>query len=161
MASIQTNISKGREVEFYNRVDTNDPTNSALIMLVLASGSTDGISGLPDFDTVAAILAGGYTEVTNTGYARKTLTDADLSAFAVDDTNNRILLTLPLQTFSTISAGDTWDIVVVAYDSDSTSGTDSNLIPITAGELREGGTALVPAGANIVIDFSSGWIAAV
>lgn len=161
MASIQTNISKGREVEFYNRVDTNDPTNSALIMLVLASGSTDGISGLPDFDTVAAILAGGYTEVTNTGYARKTLTDADLSALTVDDTNNRILLTLPLQTFSTISAGDTWDIVVVAYDSDSTSGTDSNLIPITAGELREGGTALVPAGANIVIDFSSGWIAAV
>lgn len=130
-------------------------------MLVLASGSADGISGLPDFDTVAAITSGGYTEVTNTGYSRKTLTDANLSAFTVDDTNNRILLTLPLQTFTTISAGDTWDIVVVGYDSDTTSGTDANIIPVTAGELRENGTALVPAGANIVIDFSSGWIAAV
>lgn len=130
-------------------------------MLVLASGSADGISGLPDFDTVAAITSGGYTEVTNTGYSRKTLTDSNLSAFTVDDTNNRILLTLPLQTFTTISAGDTWDIVVVGYDSDTTSGTDANIIPVTAGELRENGTALVPAGANIVIDFSSGWIAAV
>lgn len=161
MASIQFNCSKGREVEFYNRVDTNDPTNSALIMMVLASGSADGINGLADFDTFAAITAGGYTEVTNPGYSRKTLTDANLSAFTVDDTNNRILLTLPLQTFTTISAGNTWDIVIVGYDSDTTSGTDANIVPITGGELRENGTALVPSGANIVIDFSSGWIAAV
>jgi hypothetical protein len=161
VASVQFNISKGREVELYGRVDGNDPTNSALIMMVLASGSTNGINGLIDFDTFAAITSGGYTEVTNTGYSRKTLTDANLSAYTVDDTNNRILLTLPLQTFTTISAGDTWDIVVVGYDSDTTGGTDANIVPITASELREDGTALVPAGANIVIDFSSGWIAAV
>lgn len=160
MASVQFNISKGREVEFYNRVDNNDPANSALIMLVLASGSTNGVNGLVDFDTVAAITAGGYTEVTNVGYSRKTLTDANLSAWTPDDTNNRVLLTLPLQTFTTISAGNTWDLVVVAYDSDTTSGTDANLVPITGGELRENGTAIVPGGANIVIDFSSGWIAA-
>lgn len=161
MASIQLNVSKGREVEFYARVDGNDPTNSALVMMVLASGSVDGLNGLTDFDTFAAILAGGYTEVTNTGYSRKVLTDADLSAYTVDDTNNRILLILPLQTFSTISAGDTWDLVVVGYDSDTTGGTDANIVPITAGELRENGTALVPSGGNIIIDFSSGWIAAV
>lgn len=161
MASIQFNISKGREVEFYQRVDNNDPTNAALIMLVLEAGSANGLNGLIDFDTVSAITAGGYTEVGNTGYSRKTLTDADLSAWSPDDTNNRVLLTLPLQTFTTISAGDTWDIVVVAYDSDTTGGTDANLVPITAGELRENGTALVPSGGNIIIDFSSGWIAAV
>ena len=76
-------------------------------MMVLASGSADGVYGLTDFATFSAITSGGYTEVTNTGYSRKTLTDAQLSAFTVDNTNNRILLTLPLQTFSTISAGDT------------------------------------------------------
>jgi hypothetical protein len=161
MASVQFNISKGREVEFYNRVDTNDPTNSALIMMVLASGSTSGVFGLADFDTFAAITAGGYTEVTNTGYSRKTLTDSSLSAWTVDDTNNRILLTLPLQTFTTISAGNTWDIVVVGYDNDTTGGTDANIVPITGGEIREQGTAIVPSGGNVIIDFSSGWISAV
>lgn len=159
MASIQTNISKGREVEFYNRVVTNDPANSALIFMVIETGSA-GIFGMYDFDTFAAILAGGYTEVNNANYARKTLTNADLAAWAPDDTNNRVLLTLPLQTFSNIGAGDTWDIVVVGYDNDTTGGTDANIVPITCGELREGGTALVPATSNIIVDFSSVWIVA-
>ena len=51
------------------------------------------------------MLAGPSAEVTNTNYARKTLTDADLVAWAPDDTNNWILLTLPLQTFVNIAAG--------------------------------------------------------
>lgn len=160
MASIQFNISKGREVELYNRVDSNDPTNSALIMMVLATGSANGLSGLQDFDTFAAILAGGYTEVTNTNYARKTLTDANLSAWSPNDTTNNITLTLPLQTFSNISAGTNWDIVVVGYDNDTTGGTDANIVPITAGEFRFNGTAGVPASSNMIVDFSSVWIIA-
>lgn len=162
MASIQFNISKGREVEFYERVNSNDPTNSALIMMVLETGSTNGLSGLQDFDTFSAITGGGYTEVTNAGYSRKTLTDADLAAWTPDDTNNRILLVLPLQTFGSpnVTAGDNWDLVIVGYDSDTTAGTDANIVPITAGEIRENGTAIVPAGAPIVIDFSSGWVTA-
>lgn len=160
MASVQFNISKGREVEFYNNVENNLFANSALIMMVLASGSANGVNGLIDFDTFAAILAGGYTEVTNTNYARKTLTDADLSAWTPDDTNNRVLLTLPLQTFTNIAAGDVWDLVVVGYDSDTTGGTDANIVPITGGEIRENGTAIVPASSNVIIDFSSVWIVA-
>lgn len=158
MSAIQFNASKGREVEFYNRVDTNDPTNSALIMMVIATGG-EGIAALRDYATFSTLLASN-PEVTNTGYSRKTLTDSSLSAYTVDNTNNWILLTLPLQTFSTISAGTNWDIVVVGYDSDTTSGTDANIVPITAAELRITGTAIVPAGGNIVIDFSSGWITA-
>lgn len=161
-ASITFNISKGREVEFYNRVDSNDPTNSALIMLVLATGG-DSLSILQDYDTVSTLLAGPSNEVTNTGYARKTLTDADLSAFSPDDTNNRILLTLPLQTFGTpnIAAGNVWDIVVVAYDPDTTGGTDTTLVPITAAELRIEGTAIPGVGQPIVVDYSGGWALAV
>ena len=161
MASLQFNVSKGREVELYNRVDGNDPTNSAFIIMVIAAGSTDGLNGLPDFDTFATILAGGYTEVTNVGYARKTLTDADISPYVVDDTNNRILLSLPLQTYAAPAAGDTWDLVIVGYDNDTTGGTDANIVPITAGEIRENGTAIVPVGDPVIIDFSSGWVAAV
>ena len=163
MASVQCVYSKGREVELWNRVDGNDPTNSAFILMILASGSANGVNGLVDFDTFAAITAGGYTEVTNAGYARKTLTDASISPYTVDDTNNRILLTLPLQTFTGVSAGDTWDIGVWGYDSDTTSGSDANIVPISAHELRtSGGIALVPDGTNpLVVDPSAGWIAAV
>ena len=163
MASVQFNVSKGREVELYNRVDGNDPTNSAFILMILASGSTNGLSGLPDFATFAAILAGGYTEVTNSSYARKVLTDSSISPYVVDNTNNRILLTLPLQTFTTIGAGNTWDLGVWGYDNDTTGGTDANIVPITGHELRTtGGIAIVPDGTTpIVVDPSAGWIAAV
>lgn len=159
MASVQTNISKGREVEFYNRVLTNDPANSALIMLLVASGSP-GINGIVDMDTVAAILAGGYSEATNANYVRKTLTNADLSAWVPDDTNNRTLLTLPLQSWLNVGAGDVLDIGIVAYDNDTTGGTDANIVPITASELRENGTALVPSSSTVIVDFSSVWITA-
>lgn len=160
MASVQFNISKGREVELYERVNSSDPTNSALIFMVLESGSANGLSGLVDFDTFAAILAGGYTEVGNTNYARKTLTDADLAAWTPDDTNNWIRLVLPLQSWANIGAGDTWDLGVWGYDPDTTGGTDSAIIPITGSELREGGTALVPNSSTMVVDFSSVWITA-
>jgi len=160
MTAIQFNISKGREVEFYNRVDTNDPANSALVMMILAAGSADGVYGLRDFDTFAAILAGGYTEATNTNYARKVLTDANLSAFTVDDTNNWILLTLPLQSWTNVGSGSVWDLVVVGYDNDTTGGTDANIVPITGAETRQNGTALVPASSDEVVDYSLGWITA-
>lgn len=160
MASIQTNISKGREVELYNRVKSNDPTNSALILMVLATGSAGGLNGLRDFDTFADILAGGYTEVTNTNYARKTLTDASLAAWAPNDTTNNTTLVLPLQSWANVAAGTNWDLAVVGYDNDTTGGTDANIVPITASETRQDGTALVPATSLMIVDYSTVWIIA-
>ena len=159
MAAVQANVAKGREVELYNRVDSSDPTNSAFIMAVIAAGG-DGLTTLQDYDTFTAVFAGASNEVTNAGYARKTLTDADLSAYTVDDTNNWIALTLPLQTFTAITAGDTWDIVMLGYDNDTTGGTDANIIPVSFHELRYLGTAISPNGGNVLIDFSGGWITA-
>lgn len=156
MASLTANIAKGREVEFYNRVLTNDPANSALIMGILVAGG-DSLATLQDYDTISAMLAGASTEAAVAGYGRKTLTNADLTAWAPDDSFNRTLLTLPLQTFSP-NTGETWDIVWVAYDNDTTGGTDANLIPISYHEMRENGTAMPTiTGGNIVVDFSSGW----
>jgi hypothetical protein len=155
------NISKGREVEFYNRVLTNDPANSALIMMVLATGSAGIVDALLDLDTFAAILAGGYTEVTNAGYARKTLTNADLAAWAPDDTTNTTTLYLPIQTWSAVAAGDVWDIIVVGYDNDTTGGTDANIVPVTANYTRVGGTPIPATGDDIFGDFSVyGWVQA-
>lgn len=157
-ADIQFNVALGREVELYNRVDSSDPTNAAFIMLILAESGLEDSNTLRDVDTVSALLSGTTNEVTNTGYSRKTLTDADLSAYTVDDTNNWILLTLPSQTFSTISAGDTWAMVCVAYDPDTTGGTDTTLVPVTLHALRLNNAYITPSGGNIVVNFSAGWI---
>lgn len=154
------NIALGREVEFYNRVDNNDPANSVLVLMVIKTGSVNGILGLPSFDTFAAILAGGYTEVTNTNYTRKTLDQTSLTAWTPDDTNKRVDLGLGVVTWTNPAAGDNWDIGVVGYDSDSTGGTDSGIVPITAHELREDGAVIVPVGSPVAWDLSN-WISAV
>lgn len=154
-------VSVGREVELYNRVDSNDPTNSALIMTVLAASGLESDSILKGYSDLASLLAASNNQVTNAGFSRKTLTDADLAAYTVDYTNNRIVLVLPVQTFATITAGDSWSKVLVCYDSDTTGGTDANIVPVTAADLRVSGSAIVPNGSNIVVDFSAGFVIAI
>ena len=158
--SFQFNVSVGREVELYNRVDSNDPTNSALIMMVLASTGLEDSEVLRDKDSFADLVSGTTNEVTNTGYSRKTLTDADLSVYVVDDSTNSITLTLPVQTFPTISSGDSWAMAVLGYDSDTTSGGDSAIVPITGHVLRLNNAYIVPNGGDILIDFSDGFVRA-
>ena len=129
MADQIFNIALGRVAELYNRVDLNDPVNAALIILVVSSTDTD--TTVKDIDDVLALLALALTaEVTNTNYARKELSGADLAAFAPDDTNDRVDLDIADQTFSAIAAGDNWTDLVICYDSDTTGGTDANVVPL-------------------------------
>jgi hypothetical protein len=130
MANMVMNIALGRVTELYNRVDTNDPANSVLVVIAWNASASDAT--IKDVDTVAALEAtSGVDEVTNTGYARKILTDADLVAFAPDDTNDRVDLDIPDQTWTGVAAGTNWTDLAICYDNDSTSGTDSNIIPLT------------------------------
>jgi hypothetical protein len=130
MANMVMNIALGRVTELYNRVDTNDPTNSVLVVIAWNASASDAT--IKDVDTVAALEAtSGVDEVSNTGYARKILTDADLVAFAPDDTNDRVDLDIPDQTWTGVAAGTNWTDLAICYDNDSTSGTDSNIIPLT------------------------------
>jgi hypothetical protein len=124
------NIALGRVAELYNRVDTNDPANSVLVVIAWNVSASDAT--IKDVDTVAALAStSGVSEVTNTGYARKILTDADLVAFAPDDTNDRVDLDIPDQTWTGVAAGTNWTDLAICYDNDSTSGTDANIIPLT------------------------------
>ena len=143
------NIALGRIAEFYNRVDQNDPTNSALILLVLALSGLENDETLREKETVTALVAGTTNEVTNTGYSRKTLTDTDLVAMTVDHANNWRLLDIADQTFATITAGDAWAKLVMAYDNDTTGGTDTNLIPMCAFDLE-----IAPDGTDVVIQIA-------
>lgn len=158
VSALTFNVALGREVEFYNRVNSNDPANSAIIMMVLREANLISDAALKDLDTFAAILATAADEVTNGSYGRKTLTDADLASYTVDDNLDKVTLVLPLQTFTSIAAGDAWRKVVLGYDPDTTGGSDSDIIPIHAGDLLISGSAVVPNGSNVLIDYSSGFV---
>jgi hypothetical protein len=130
MANFVFNIALGRVAELYNRVDSNDPANSALIIAAWVAGDTD--AAVRDVDTVAAIEALGSTaEATNGSYARKVLTDADIVAFAPDDANDRVDLDIPDQTWTGVAAGSNWTDLSICYDNDTTGGADSAIVPLT------------------------------
>ena len=131
MGDLAFNVAKGRVVEFYNRVESNDPANCAFIVVLLKAVEADAV--LQDYDDLGALLgAAGNTEADFTNYARKVVTNTELAALpAPDDTNNRYDVDMPDQTWT--SAGGTTDNnlvkLLICYDADTTSGTDANLIP--------------------------------
>lgn len=128
MANIVFNISKGRGIEYYNRVKSNDPANSAFILVPIETSGLESDATLIDKDDLAAVLSGTTNEQTTMG--RKTLTDADLAALpAPDDTNDRNEVSLPAVTW-TAATGNAISKMLVCYDSDTTAGTDSNIVPV-------------------------------
>ncbi len=82
MAELVFNIAKGRVAELYNRVDSNDPAASAIIIVPVSRGAVTDAT-MKDFATLSAVLAGGVTERTASGWNRKTLTDTELAAMTV------------------------------------------------------------------------------
>lgn len=150
MADQVFNIALGRVVELYNRVDTNDPANSALIIVILATAGIETDAVLKDKDDLAAVLAGTTNEVTNTNYARKTLTDADLVAFAPDDANDRTDLDIADQTWTAVAAGDGWNDLLVCYDNDTGAGTDANIVPLTQHDF-----VVTPDGSDITAQIAA------
>jgi hypothetical protein len=141
MANIVFNIAKGRGVEYYNRVENNDPANSAFVLVPLETTGLETDAVLIDKDDLAALLSGTTNEQTTMG--RKTLTDADLAALpAPDDTNDRFDISLPTVTW-VAAAGNPISKMVVCYDSDTTGGTDANIIPVCMFDC-----VLTPGGAD-------------
>lgn len=130
MADGVFNIAKGRVCELHDRVASNDPANSALVVVLLKTAEADAT--LEDYDTLSALLAGSNVEADFTNYARKVLTDSDISASAVDDTNNRREADIPDQTWSSAGgvSNNTTAKLLICYDSDTTGGTDSNIVPL-------------------------------
>lgn len=142
MANIVFNIAKGRVKELYNRVKSNDPANSAIIIVPIETAGLETDAALTDADTLAAVLAGATNEQTTMG--RKTLTDADLAALsAPDDTNDRNECDLPTVTW-TAAAGNAISKLLVCYDSDTTGGTDASIVPLTMFDFAQ-----TPSGADI------------
>lgn len=151
MADTILNVAKGRWAELQNRVANNDPTNAAIIIVPVDVGATTDAT-IKDFATLAAVLAGGATERTTGGWNRKTLTDSVVTAATVDNAGDRALADLPDQTWTGVSAGTVTDLLV-CYDSDTTGGTDANIVPMALLDF-----AITPDGSDVVWQLNaSGW----
>lgn len=131
MAATIPNIAKGRINEYVNRVDSDDPTNAVLVLMLLQGPVVSTLDQFRDFDTFQAILA-VETECNATNYARIILDQADVSPPTVDDAGNQQTWDIADQTFTALGNGTNNDIgaAVLGYDPDSTGGTDANIIPI-------------------------------
>lgn len=146
MADFVFNVAKGRVAELFNRVDQNDPTNSAIVVVAVVATATD--AAMKDYDTLSALLGdANVAEATNANYARKVLTDADIASLSPDDTNDLMQVTIADQTWSSVGAGDNWTDLIICYDGDTTAGTDANIIPLTCHDF-----AVTPNGGDITAD---------
>lgn len=151
MADFAFNIALGRSVELYNRVKTGDPAGSTLVIAALATAGLETDAVLRDKDTLADLVAGTTNEVpTGNGYARKTLTAADLNVVAPDDANDRSDLDIPDQTWtSVLTASGGWSKLVICYKPGSAS-PDSAIVPLTAHDF-----AITPDGTDIVAQIAA------
>lgn len=147
MANFHSNICKGRGVELMIRVDGNDPAASAIVLVPLSASDTE--ANTQDFADLAAFLGGTPNERTTGGWVRKVLTDTELAAPAVDNTNNRYPMTLPQVTWTTPTAANDTTGLVVCYDADTAAGTDSNILWITHNDFAvttDGNDVILNAG---------------
>lgn len=131
MANFVFNIAKGRVAQLAKNVDDGSPANSRLILIPFNNDGSSTDDQVGDADTVAAVEAlTGLTERAANGWNRKTLAAADIT-ITVDDTNNRVDIDIPDQTWTPTTPADTVTDLLIAYDADNTTGTDADLIPLT------------------------------
>ena len=145
MADFVYNQAKGKAAEWAARVEANDPTNSVFLIMLINTSATDAT--LKDLDTFSAIESDGntaeLTSGTNANYARKSLANGALTV-TIDDTNDRVDVDCADQTWTALGTGTAITDLVTGYDSDSTGGNDTNVVPMTQHDF-----AITPDGSDV------------
>lgn len=151
MGDFVFNRAKGRVAEWAERVNANDPTNSVFVIAALKASGVESDATLIDKDDFSALVSGATDEATNTGYARKSLDQTGGITVTYDDTNDRVDVDIPDQTWTAVAAtGGAWSDLVIGYDSDSTGGTDANILPATQHDF-----AVTPDGSDITAQIAT------
>ncbi|WP_308434852.1 hypothetical protein, partial [Streptomyces fructofermentans] len=115
------NIAKGM-VGYYA---TLPATNDTLIAIALEASGLESDATLMDKDTFADVVSGATNE--QTSLTRKTLASVTSTVNDVDDRRDIDAADITW----TAPSGNPVGAIVVCYDSDTTGGTDANLIPLT------------------------------
>lgn len=128
MANIVFNIAKGKVNAYYDRVEDNDPSTSAIVLTPIETSGLESDATLIDMDTVAAVVAGTTNKQTTMG--EKVLTDTQLATVpAPDDANDRNERALPAVVW-TAAAGNAISKILVSYRPDTGAASDSTDIPL-------------------------------
>lgn len=124
-SDLVANVAKGR-IAYYGSLPA---TNDALILVLLKAAGLATDATLRDFDDLAAVLAGTSDEADFTNYARKTLANVTVT---IDDTNDRVNIDCDDVVYTSAggATNNTMGKAVICYDPDTTTGTDSSLIPL-------------------------------
>lgn len=150
MADFIFNQAKGKAAEWAARVNANDPTNSVLVVSWWNRGAATDAT-LKDYDTVAQVEAdANAAEITNSGYSRQVMDQTAGITITIDDTNDRVDVDIPDVTKTAVAAGTAITDAMVAYDSDSTGGTDANIVPISFHAF-----AVTPDGSDITMQVAA------
>jgi hypothetical protein len=128
MADFIFNQALGRIREFADDA-AGDVAAAEIVCLLITAADADATQR--DFDEIQALLAGTSNEANFTNYVRKDIADGSITV-TVDDTNNRVDIDIPDQTWTSAGNGtnNTMTDAVFAYDN-SGSGADNTLIPIS------------------------------
>lgn len=121
MATIVFNVALGRIASLGALPAAND----ALIVIPLEASGLVADATMRDYPDVASLLAGATNEQTTMG--RKTVTSPVVT---INHTDNRVEVDIPDQLWAG-ATGNAVGALLVAYDPDTTGGTDGDLIPLT------------------------------
>lgn len=146
MAPFVHNRAKGRGTEFAERINANDPANSVMLVALIAATGVEADSVLIDLDDWTALVAGATNFATNTGSTRKSIDNTGGIVITYDDTNDRVDVDIPDQTWTAVANDGTGAIsdAATGYDSDSLAGTDANVLTWTFHDF-----AVTPDGSDI------------
>lgn len=139
MANIVFNVALGK-VKYYAELPA---TNDALIIVPIEATGLEADATIRDYDDLAALLAGTSNEQTTVG--RKTVNSG--LTLTVDDTGNTFTLDIPSQSY-TSPTGNAIGAFIVCYDPDTTTGTDSTLVPLLKHDVT-----WTPDGNNATLDW--------
>ena len=135
MADFVFNIAKGAFVEKIR------DSASAVGVLLLKVADTDAV--MRDTATVTALLATVADEATDPSYARKT---ALTGTITVDNTNDRVDVDLPDQTWAALAGAAITDLVVFYED----AAADTTRVPLTLHDF-----AVTPDGSDVTAQFNA------
>src|SRR4051794_2567055 len=145
MANYVFNIAKGRTVEFYNRVENNDPSVSILSVHALSTDVTQATA--IDLDDYGALITAGAVELSTNGWNVKTLTDVELAALpAPVDASD--FYEVPIPTFNWTPTSGNSVALIICY-APVASPTNAQRIPLTHHDFAvtaDGNQVVVNAG---------------
>jgi hypothetical protein len=105
--------------------------NAAFVLLLLKNSGLETDATLLDHDNVSVMLAAANDEADFTNYVRKTITSVTISN---PDTDESLEISFADQSYGNVggAANNTLGKAVVAFDPDTTTGSDTTLVPILA-----------------------------